>query len=453
MPPTHPTNIGIKAIELYFPPQTLTQTALEIHDSTSPGKYTIGHGQQQMSFCSDREDITSMCLTVFSSLLQKYSIPATSIGRLEVGTESPSDRSKSIKSVLMQLLTAHGNTNVEGADTINACYGGTNALFNSVNWIESSAWDGRDAVVVTGDIALYERGAARPTGGAGCVAMLVGPGAPIVLEPGLRGSFSRHVWDFYKPDGRTEYPVINGKFSVRCYLEALDASYKAYLERERQVSGVDVREQDGLAVDRFDYMLFHSPTCKVVQKAFARLLFNDYLARPEHPFFEGVPEKFREMGYEESLEDKELMKVFVGLAEERFRRRVAPSLEVASLCGNMYTASLYGCLISFIDNVRFDGASKRVGMFSYGSGLVSSMFSVRVVGDVSDMAAKVDLKARLKARRVVSPDVYEKVCQLREQAYMTRDYLPFTSTDDLVDGTYYLSCVNDKFEREYTAKA
>ena len=36
----------------------------------------------------------------------------------------------------------HGNADIEGVDCINACYGGTAALFNAVNWIESSAWDG-----------------------------------------------------------------------------------------------------------------------------------------------------------------------------------------------------------------------------------------------------------------------------------------------------------------------
>ena len=35
-----------------------------------------------------------------------------------------------------------GNTNVGGVNTVNACYGGTNALFNSINRIKSSYWDG-----------------------------------------------------------------------------------------------------------------------------------------------------------------------------------------------------------------------------------------------------------------------------------------------------------------------
>lgn len=64
------------------------------------------------------------------------------IGRIEVGTETILDKSKSVKTVLMQLFENAGNTDVEGIDTINACYGGTAALLNSFAWLESSAWDG-----------------------------------------------------------------------------------------------------------------------------------------------------------------------------------------------------------------------------------------------------------------------------------------------------------------------
>jgi hydroxymethylglutaryl-CoA synthase len=95
----------------------------------------------------------------------------------------------------MQLFEESGNFNVEGVDTINACYGGTNAIFNTVDWFESSGWDGRDALVVAGDIALYKKGNARPSGGAGCVAFLIGPNAPIVIEPGLRGTYIKNVYD------------------------------------------------------------------------------------------------------------------------------------------------------------------------------------------------------------------------------------------------------------------
>ena len=62
----------------------------------------------------------------------------------------------------------------QGVDNINACYGATAGLYNAVNWLESRAWDGRYAVVVASDEALYAEGPARPSGGCGAVAMLVG---------------------------------------------------------------------------------------------------------------------------------------------------------------------------------------------------------------------------------------------------------------------------------------
>lgn len=45
---------------------------------------------------------------------------------------------------------------------------------------------GRYAVVVAGDIAVYATGNARCTGGAGAIAMLIGPNAPLVFDRGKK---------------------------------------------------------------------------------------------------------------------------------------------------------------------------------------------------------------------------------------------------------------------------
>jgi len=37
--------------------------------------------------------------------------------------------------------------------------------------------------------------------------MLIGPDAPIVFESKLRASHMAHVYDFYKPNLASEYPV------------------------------------------------------------------------------------------------------------------------------------------------------------------------------------------------------------------------------------------------------
>ena len=137
-----PEDVGILAVEVYFPHTCVNQTELETFDGASAGKYTIGLGQTNMGFCGDREDINSLALTVVRRLVERNGVAFTDIGRLEVGTETILDKSKSTKSVLMQLFSDSGNTSVEGIDTTNACYGGTQALFNAVSWVESSAWDG-----------------------------------------------------------------------------------------------------------------------------------------------------------------------------------------------------------------------------------------------------------------------------------------------------------------------
>ncbi len=131
------------------------------------------------------------------------------MGRLEVGTETLIDKSKSVKTTLMTLFQESKNYDIEGVTSINACYGATNALFSTINWIQSNAYDGnffalyiligRYGIVVSADIAVYPKGPARPTGGAGAIAMLIGPNANIVIDD-VRATFMDNAYDFYKPD-------------------------------------------------------------------------------------------------------------------------------------------------------------------------------------------------------------------------------------------------------------
>mgnify|MGYP000302156465 CR=1 FL=1 len=132
------------------------------------------------------------------------------MGRLEVGTETLVDKSKSTKTVLMDLFP--GNTDMEGATVVNACYGGTSALLNAFYWVESDGWDGRYAIVVAADIAAYDKGPARPTCGAGAVAVLIGRDAPLMFNPKEKATHAAHVWDFFKPDHTVEYPTVDGTF-------------------------------------------------------------------------------------------------------------------------------------------------------------------------------------------------------------------------------------------------
>lgn len=444
---SRPQNVGIKGIEVYIPAQAVNQAELEKFDGIPAGKYTIGLGQTNMAFVNDREDIYSLAQTVTLRLLAHYAIDPKSIGRLEVGTETLLDKSKSVKSVLMQLFP--GNSDIEGVDTVNACYGGTSAVINAVNWIESSSWDGRDAIVVAGDIAIYDKGAARPTGGVGAVALWIGPDAPLALDP-VRGSFMEHAYDFYKPDFTSEYPVVDGHFSLSCYVKALDQCYAAYSRKHKGGDAIGV-------LDHFDYNAFHVPTCKLVLKLYARLVYNDYRLNPEK-FGDKIDAEtashIASLLYEQSLVDKTVEKVFVGLAKNEFATRVLPALKVPTNTGNMYTASAWASLASLLYYVGSDALQgKRIGIFSYGSGLASTLLLVKVVGDISAITKKLDFDQKLGAgRKIELPQQYVDAIHLREQAHLQKLYEPKGSIENLTPGTYYLVKIDEKFRREYAVK-
>lgn len=383
-----------------------------------------------------------------------------------------------MKTVLTQLFG--NNHSLEGADTVNACYGGTNALFNAINWVESRSWDGRDAIVVASDIALYKEAAARPTGGAGCVAMLVGPNAPIVAVPGLRGTHMTHAYDFYKPDMKSEYPMVNGHLSISCYMSALDGCYaelrtnaaRLTSDNHPEAAVILAKERQSL-IDVFDFMAFHTPNCKLVSKSYGRLLYNDFLNNKSRAEFASLPQHLRGLPYEESLKSKDLEKAFLELSKQRFVSRIEPCIRAPSLCGNMYTASLYCSLVSVLSQVGSDALQgKAIGMFSYGSGITSTLFTLQVVGDVTGMIDKIDLFPRLEARRVASPEEYEEVysfpitiiscsrlmlpnqaCKLREAAYGAANFTPKGDLTNIGEGVYYLEHIDEQRRRTYAVKS
>lgn len=450
-----PENVGIVAIEVIFPAQFVDQTELEAYDGVSAGKYTIGLGQSKMGFCTDREDVNSLCLTVVSRLLERHNIQPQAIGRLEVGTETIIDKSKSVKSVLMQLFAESGNTDIEGIDTTNACYGGTAALFNCLNWLESSSWDGRYALAVCADIAVYAQGPARPTGGAGAVAMLLGPNAPLIFERGLRATHMEHAYDFYKPNLSSEYPTVDGKLSIQCYLSALDTCYRLY--RQKFIRKYPQNVKQGL--DNFDALLFHTPFCKLVQKSVARLVFNDFLLIDDlqersrrYPDLE----QYNKATLENSYFDREIEKTFMTKYGNIFEEKTKPSLLLANQVGNMYTPSVYSGLVSFlVVNAKQSNnlLGRRIGVFSYGSGLAASMYSIQITTDdkaLQSFINKLDyVESMLNSREKIAPQIFTDLMTIREKNNHTAPYTPTGSISALFPGTYYLKHVDELHRRTY----
>uniref|UniRef100_A0A0C9RW16 Hydroxymethylglutaryl-CoA synthase n=1 Tax=Wollemia nobilis TaxID=56998 RepID=A0A0C9RW16_9CONI len=447
-------NVGILAMEVYFPSTCVQQDALETFDGVSKGKYTIGLGQDCMTFCTDLEDVISMSLTVVTSLLEKYAIDPKQIGRLEVGSETVIDKSKSIKTWLMSIFEKCGNTEIEGVDSTNACYGGTAALFNCVNWVESSSWDGRYGLVVATDSAVYAEGPARPSGGAGAIAMLIGPDAPIAFENKYRGTHMVHAYDFYKPDLASEYPVVDGKLSQTCYLMALDSCYKRLCNKFERGEGRQFSLLDA------DYVAFHSPYNKLVQKSFARLVFNDFL-RNASSVGKDAREKlehYSSLSEEESYSSRELEKVSQQVAKPLYDAKVQPSTFLPKQSGNMYTASLYSALASIIHRKPSVLEGQRVLMFSYGSGIASTLFSLKFCEGqhpftLSNIAEVMDLQGKLGSRHEFSPEDFVKNLKLMETRYGAKDFVSCSPHNLLRPGTFYLTKVDSLYRRFYSQKS
>ena len=147
----------------------------------------------------------------------------------------------------------------------------------------------------------------------------------------------------------------------------------------------------------------------MVQKAHARLHWNDFMANPANPKYASVPnaEAILKQPYKESLLDKTRERTFMGVAKAEFESTVEKGMKCARRCGNMYTASLYGGLASLLASVEpSELRGKRISMFAFGSGLASSFFTIKVKGDTTEIQQKLDLVKRLESMKVVPCQEY-----------------------------------------------
>lgn len=95
-------------------------------------------------------------------------------------------------------------------------------------------------------------------------------------------------------------------------------------------------------------------------------------------------------------------------------------------------------------------------LFSYGSGLASAMYSIRITTDsspksplVTVAASCTDIVTRLQSRKTVPPSEFEKTMKLREETHHRAPYQPVGELSDLSPDTYYLTAVDDKHRRSY----
>jgi len=136
--------------------------------------------------------------------------------------------------------------------------------------------------------------------------------------------------------------------------------------------------------------------------------------------------------------------------------------------GNMYTPSVYASLISLISqlpDVETAGHSKNVTMFSYGSGLVSSIFGLTIHNSPQNMLSESEkniyslrtLKAnfqrailRMDSRVKISPEQFiQQISVRRQRPNEYKTPTPEEVKNSIFEGAYYLSNIDEHFRRTY----
>jgi len=107
--------------------------------------------------------------------------------------------------------------------------------------------------------------------------------------------------------------------------------------------------------------------------------------------------------------------------------------------------------MSLIDSISDEMIGKRVVLYSYGSGMAASMFSVIVKGSIQFMKQKQKIAKRLGQRQFYEPGEFNKSLVIREKHLLSCSYVPEGSLN-LFPGTFYLEKVDDKYRRYYKRK-
>lgn len=365
-----PMRVGIESFGLALPRRFIALEDLARARGVDPAKYTDGLGAREMAIAEPGEDTVALAAEAAQRAMDAAEISGRDLGMLVVGTETGVDHAKPVSSFVHGLLDLPPTMRV--FDTHHACYGGTAGVMAAAEWIASGASGGKAALVICSDIARYGVGTAgEPTQGAGAIAMVIKREPQVLeIELGVSGTASSHVHDFWRPLGHRE-ALVDGHYSVQCYLDALATAYREWKARAAER---DLVRPSGVVSERFARMCFHVPFPRMARKAYARL---------------------RKLELAEDL-------------DALFERQVGASLLAPARAGNIYTGSLYLALLSALD-AGGDLANQRIGLFSYGSGCTSEFFSGLVSSRFANRVAAAHLRDILDGRERISIAEYERL--------------------------------------------
>lgn len=358
--------IGIDKIGFATSQYVLKLEALAQARGQKVEKYTSGLMLDALSITPITEDIVTLASAAADDILDEQDKAA--IDMVIVATESSIDQSKAASIYVHDLLDIQPFA--RSIEMKEACYAATAGLNYAKLHVQQHP--GSKVLVIASDIAKYGiASAGEPTQGAGAIAMLVTANPHLLAFSDDNVAQTRNIMDFWRPNYSTT-PFVDGIYSTKQYLDSLKTTWAEYQKRYQA------------DLSQFAAFCFHIPYPKLALKGLKKLMPKDL---------------------DESVK-AELM--------ANFDASIVYSRQV----GNIYTGSLYLGLLSLLENSDSLKAGDRIGLFSYGSGAVSEIFSLQLVEGYHKRLNK-DRLALLARRQALTVEEYEAM--FYEEAHLDDD--------------------------------
>ncbi|TFC84130.1 hydroxymethylglutaryl-CoA synthase [Cryobacterium sp. TMT3-29-2] len=430
---------GISGFSLFVPPYRVQLEAWCDWNDQPWGKVKNVVGRS-FRMRGPGQSVYTLAANAVWRLIRDYDIDPGQVGLLALGTESSSDNSAGaviVKGMVNDALSAHGMPllarDCEVPEFKQACLAGVYGIKAALRYLATDGV-GRQAIVVSADIAEYARGGSgEPTQGAGAVAVLLESEARL-LEVNLAGSGSDsdyRVADFRKPfarfrgqpprdDGQMQdLPVFNGRYSTSCYIDATHHAMTAMLGK-----------RPGNSLDYFnevDRVFMHRPYHQMPATGWV-MAYLFTLAADEESGRDQLRAHCADAGIDPDLLLAELCapSPFHGNGADigeitgdvfPLSRRLRQHLRSTGLwttlvseklglgsdamrdLGNLYTAALPAWLASGLNHARAEGlelAGQEWLALGYGSGDAAEALPMRVVAGWQAAAALINFEAALQ---------------------------------------------------------
>ncbi|MBA3660619.1 MAG: hydroxymethylglutaryl-CoA synthase family protein [Gammaproteobacteria bacterium] len=349
-------SIGIHIPSLFMPVEELARIR-----NVDPNKYTVGLGCKKISLCQDNFGIVELATEAARRALSRWEGDLNQIAIIAVGTESAKDMSRPLSAWVADNLGLKGA--VRSYEVKHACYGGTLAVRQALEWKLSGVARDKAALVIAADIALYEQGdPGEPTQGAGAVAMIIDEPLIAEIDP-ISFPWSEPAFDFWRPEGE-RFPHVEGPLSLTCYQKAATQCFRA------MIAG---REPEKV-INEFQALCFHTPFPKMVKKAFFAAC--------------------QALGWDEQK------------TEKIYSLKIEPTMEWNRQCGNAYTASLWIAVANALCGLK---RGKKITAFSYGSGFGAELLTLKA-GPLAEKGAWAqDIEKDLSERQEVDGKRYNQM--------------------------------------------